>query len=382
MVGGGTPSRSDLSYFGGTIPWVTPTDLQRPGIISILSGTAERITKSGLANSSAKLIPAGSVLFSSRASIGKIAITDIECCTNQGFVNFTPDPLKIDSWFLAYLLRHITPDLIKLAGKTTFLEIPRTKLRNHLVKIPKLTEQDRIVERIKECMERVEEIELLRDEAVSEQVALFPSVLNKSFAEVAAKAPTHTLEEVCMIRGGGSLPKGTGKDCGKDCVLLVKVGDMNLPDNERIVTTAREFLPTSSAGNSVIQAGAVIFPKRGGAIATNKKRVLGRPSLIDPNLMAIEARQELVSPGYLYYWSLTLDLRTISNGGVIPQLNRKDLAPLVIPVPDLASQNELVEKFEMLETLCSQIGVEAKIRDFDCSHLRDAILRKAFAGEL
>jgi type I restriction enzyme S subunit len=98
--------------------------------------------------------------------------------------------------------------------------------------------------------------------------------------------------------------------------------------------------------------------------------------------MAIEARQELVSPGYLYYWSLTLDLRTISNGGVIPQLNRKDLAPLVIPVPDLASQNELVEKFEMLETLCSQIGVEAKIRDFDCSHLRDAILRKAFAGEL
>lgn len=260
--------------------------------------------------------------------------------------------------------------------------VPSSYLESTSIPLPSIPEQHRIVGRIKECMERVEEIELLRDEALAEQAALFPSVLNKTFNEVAGNAPTKTIEEICLIRGGGSLPKGSGKDCGKNSVLLVKVGDMNLPDNERLINTAREFLPAPSAGNSVVQAGAVIFPKRGGAIATNKKRVLGRPSLIDPNLMAIEARQELVSPGYLYYWSLTLDLRTISNGGVIPQLNRKDLAPLVIPVPDLATQKELVEKFEMLESLCSQLRAEAKVRDSDCAHLRDAILRKAFAGEL
>ena len=75
IQGGGTPKRVESSYFGGDIPWVTPTDLPNIGVVRELNGTKETITSTGLSNSSAKLIPAGSVLFSSRASVGKIAIT-------------------------------------------------------------------------------------------------------------------------------------------------------------------------------------------------------------------------------------------------------------------------------------------------------------------
>ena len=92
IQGGGTPSRSEPSYFGGNLPWVTPTDLEPIGKIVPLGDVAETLTSAGLQNSSAKLIPAGSVLFSSRASIGKIAVTDRECATNQGFINLTPKP--------------------------------------------------------------------------------------------------------------------------------------------------------------------------------------------------------------------------------------------------------------------------------------------------
>ena len=334
-----------------------------------------------------KVIKTGDVLYATTRPYLKSIASVTESLNNQicstGFCVLRPTERILPEWlFYCATSDEVLSQITPLMRGATYPAVTDKDILGAVIPLPPLPEQRRIITRIKECMERVEEIERLRTETVSEQTALFPSVLNKSFTEVAASSPKLTLEEVCEIRGGGSLPKGTNKDSGKDSVLLVKVGDMNLPENERLMTSAREYLAAPQARNSVVQAGAIIFPKRGGAIATNKKRVRGRPSLIDPNLMAIEARQELISPGYLYYWSLTLDLRTISNGGVIPQLNRKDLAPLVIPVPDLASQNELVERFEMLETLCSQVRVEANLRDLDCSHLRDAILRKAFAGEL
>jgi type I restriction enzyme, S subunit len=176
IQGGGTPSRAEPAYFGGELPWVTPTDLAPIGRIGTLGGVAQSITDAGLRNSSAKLIPAGSVLFSSRASIGKIAVTDRPCATNQGFINLTPDAESVCPWFLAYLLGRYTSDLIQLAGKTTFLEIPRGKFRDFEVAIPPIQEQRRIVARVRECMERVEEIEVLRDSSRSQQQFLSAAV--------------------------------------------------------------------------------------------------------------------------------------------------------------------------------------------------------------
>ncbi|MFO6406940.1 restriction endonuclease subunit S, partial [Pseudomonas aeruginosa] len=176
--------------------------------------------------------------------------------------------------------------------------------------------------------------------------------------------------------------KGSATDDGSASVLLVKVGDMNADGNERTINSAREFLPLTNAGRGVIEAGAVIFPKRGGAIATNKKRLLGRLALLDPNLMAVVAKRELLRPDYLYYWCLALDLSKLSNGGVIPQLNRKDLAPLELPVPDITAQGQIVEELQQAEEYCSQLKVEFDGAQTDRARLREAILRKAFAGEL
>lgn len=380
--GGGTPSRAEPTYFGGELPWVTPTDLAPIGKIVALGNVAESLTSSGLQNSSAKLIPAGSVLFSSRASIGKIAVTDRECATNQGFINLTPEADSVCPWFLAYLLGRYTSDLIQLAGKTTFLEIPRGKFKDFEVAIPPLPEQRRIVVRIKECMERVDEIESNATTVSRELDALFPALLNERFAAIRDAHGARLLEDVAGIRGGSSLPKGTAIDEGSASVLLVKVGDMNADGNERTINVAREFLPMAKAGRGTIEANAVIFPKRGGAIATNKKRLLGRPALLDPNLMAVVAKREVLRPDYLYYWCLALDLSKLSNGGVIPQLNRKDLAPLELPVPDIAAQGQIVEELQQAEQHCSQLKNEFASAQADRARLHEAILRRAFAGEL
>jgi len=382
IQGGGTPSRSEPSFFDGGLPWVTPSDLAPIGEVTVLGEVAESLTQEGLRASSAKLLPPGSVLYSSRASIGKIAVTDRECATNQGFINLTPNGEHVDSWFLAYLLARHREDLIQLAGKTTFLEIPRGKFRDIEVSLPPLPEQRRIVSRIKACMERVKEIEGGAAVASREIDALFPAILNERFAEILAANSPQALEQVADIRGGGSLPKGTSTDQGDKSVLLVKVGDMNIEGNDRVISIAREFLAKKEAGRNTIPAGAVVLPKRGGAIATNKKRMLGRSALIDPNLMAIVARDELLSAEYLYYWCLTLDLATLSNGGVIPQLNRKDLAPLQVPIPPLDAQRQIVESLKRSETYCGQLGAEFDSAQAERGQLRESILRRAFAGEL
>jgi type I restriction enzyme S subunit len=231
-------------------------------------------------------------------------------------------------------------------------------------------------------MERVTEIDQLDIVVDLEASALFPALLNEQFRSLALANDRKRLDGLASIRGGASLPKGRDVDSGSKSVLLLKVGDMNEAGNERVIASSRAYFPIAQAGRGLINAGATIFPKRGGAIATNKKRVLGRPALLDPNLMAIEPLDDQVLPAYLYYWSLTLDLRAIAGGAIIPQLNRKDLAPLQLPVPDRHAQEALVAELEEAEAACAELAAHVRASRGERASLREAILRRAFAGEL
>jgi type I restriction enzyme, S subunit len=98
--------------------------------------------------------------------------------------------------------------------------------------------------------------------------------------------------------------------------------------------------------------------------------------------MAVIAKREAVTADYLYYWCQTLDLTRLSNGGVIPQLNRKDLVALAIPVPDVGEQTKIVEELTRSEEYCLQLRSEFARAQAERTELREALLRKAFGGEL
>jgi len=323
----------------------------------------------------------GDIIVCVRATIGDLNWADRPYCYGRG-VAAVRVKSGCEPHFIWYWLEACKQHLQGLGRGATFKQISKEDLAELPTPDLPLPEQRRIVSRIKACMERVEEIE--RDAAVASREidALFPAVLNERFDEIRAAHGLQALEQAAVIRGGGSLPKGTSIDQGDESVLLVKVGDMNIEGNERVISVAREFLTKKEAGRNTIPAGAVVLPKRGGAIATNKKRMLGRPALIDPNLMAIVARQDVLRAEYLYYWCLTLDLATLSNGGVIPQLNRKDLAPLQVPMPPLDAQQHIVESLKRSETYCGQLRAEFDAAQAERAQLRESILRKAFAGEL
>jgi type I restriction enzyme S subunit len=286
-------------------------------------------------------------------------------------------------WYFVRQLHFRTEGVHHFHGAVGQQRVPPEYLAKAQIPLPvSLTEQRRIVARIQECIGRLDEIENKCTIINDELAAIFPAIVREKFCELAKHTSIEQLENVTEIKGGGSLPVGSTQDTGENAILLLKVGDMNAPGNERLIQVSRAYISLSKAGNRIIDSGAVIFPKRGGAIATNKKRMLGRPAMIDPNLMAVIAKKGRVISEYLYYWIQTIDLTEISNGGVIPQLNRKDLAPLEIPVPEIKTQELIVSELEQAEAFCFEQRTLFDGAVQERRVLRESILRKAFAGEL
>lgn len=154
VVSGGTPSTKIVENWDGDISWITPKDLS--GFNNRFISTGERkISVSGLANSSAKLMPKGSVLFSSRAPIGYVAIAAKELSTNQGFKSIVSNDDNYNI-FIFYLMKYITDDIKSIAGGSTFSDISGTTFKNFDITIPKLNEQKAIANILSSLDDKIE----------------------------------------------------------------------------------------------------------------------------------------------------------------------------------------------------------------------------------
>jgi len=140
---GGTPSTSRPEFWDGDVLWVTPTDITALDGQKVLSNTTRKITELGLKASSAEIIPANSIVMTSRATIGECAINAVPLSTNQGFKNFVPNA-SVDIEFLYYLLTTQKQGFISLCAGSTFLEIGKTQLTGYEVCIPAKKEQTAI----------------------------------------------------------------------------------------------------------------------------------------------------------------------------------------------------------------------------------------------
>ncbi|WP_244390473.1 restriction endonuclease subunit S [Burkholderia pseudomallei] len=160
---GGTPSTTVSRFWDGGIPWCTPTDITRLGGGKYLLDTSRQITSEGLSNSSAELIPANSVVMTSRATIGECAINLKPVTTNQGFKNFVPfEDTEVN--FLYYLLQTQKQGFIQLCAGSTFLEIGKTQLAAYKVHLPSTkAEQSAIAEVLSDMDAELAALEDRRD---------------------------------------------------------------------------------------------------------------------------------------------------------------------------------------------------------------------------
>ena len=157
VIGGGTPKTNIDEYWDGNIPWLTPADLSGYEDMHISTG-ARTITELGLKSSSAQLLPENSILYSSRAPIGYIAIAANPISTNQGFKSVVPNNSTM-SPYLYYCLKARTSDIVRRATGTTFKEISGSEMAETIVPLPPINEQQRIFNKASQLLEVLSTIE-------------------------------------------------------------------------------------------------------------------------------------------------------------------------------------------------------------------------------
>ena len=157
IIGGGTPKTNIDKYWDGNIPWLTPADLSGYEDMHISTG-ARTITELGLKSSSAQMLPENSILYSSRAPIGYIAIAANPISTNQGFKSVVPYNFAM-SPYLYYCLKARTSDIIQRATGTTFKEISSSEMAETIIPLPPIDEQHRIFMKVTQLYEVITAIE-------------------------------------------------------------------------------------------------------------------------------------------------------------------------------------------------------------------------------
>lgn len=192
--------------------------------------------------------------------------------------------------------------------------------------------------------------------------------------------PRVALGDIAEVRSGWGFPNAhQGREEGE--YPFYKVGDMNLPGNETVMSIANNYVSAEVAKNLGVRpapAGTVIFPKIGAAVATNKKRVLSVPSAYDNNVMGL-VPTERVSSRFLYHWMQTFDLSRLANdSGAVPSIRKTEAEKVLIPLPDLDTQRKvagLLDKFDALVNDLS-VGLPAELaaRRKQYEYYRDKLL--------
>lgn len=224
VVGGSTPSRAKAEYWGGNVSWVAPSELtELPG--KYLNCSRESISELGLRAAGLRILPPGSILLTSRATIGSTAINKVPVTTNQGFQSLIPNPDTNNLW-LYYSVSAMRRELKRRSAGSTFLEISRDGVRTLPILIPPLHEQRAIaaiLDSIDEAIERTEEViaaaERLRD-------SLLHDLLSRGLPG------RHT--EWKQVRGLGTIPA---------CWNVVRLGDVCEPPRYGASAPARPHDP-------------------------------------------------------------------------------------------------------------------------------------------
>ena len=340
--------------------------------------------------SSDRLVQAGDVLINSTGTgtLGRVAQVrkaPIEPTTVDSHVTIArPLPGKFFSEFFGYMLIFIE-EAIKKAGEGCGgqTELARAVLAEKFsVTYPSShSEQHRIVAILDEAFDGIATARANAEKNLHNARALFESHLQSVFTQRGEGWIERSIGDICTLKSGTSV--GVSLEKAKGEIPYVKVSDMTYAGNETEIVSSSRFLDMADVGkNAVFPAGTTIFPKRGGAILTNQKRLTALPICADLNIMGVIPSGNL-HPRLLYYYFLNVDMRLIGSGSSIPQINNYDIAPLKISFPETQDEQEAI--LQILDNLSAETQrleslYQRKLAALDA--LKQSLLHQAFSGAL
>ncbi|CAB4865988.1 MAG: hypothetical protein F2786_03535 [Actinobacteria bacterium] len=196
VIGGGTPSTAIAEYWDGNIVWLTPTEItSQDG--KVISDSIRKITDLGFRNSGAQMLPKDSVILTSRASVGYVALSGIDLCTNQGFQSLVPKE-SVLAKFLMFWIQQNRPEFESRSAGSTFKEISKSNVKSIKLSIPALPEQKRIVDLISSVDSYIEALQQQLESAKRSRNAVLHELLTAGRDDWEYK----TLSDICEVRDG------------------------------------------------------------------------------------------------------------------------------------------------------------------------------------
>lgn len=376
IVAGATPSTSVEAYWGGDVCWATPKDLSDlQG--AYIADTPRKLTRAGLENCAATVLPAGSVLFSSRAPIGHTAVNTVPMATNQGFKSFIPKAERVIAKFLYWWLRTNRPYLESLGNGATFKEVSKTTVSRIEIPLPPLAEQRRIAE----VLDRAEALRAKRRAALAQLDSLTQSLFLDLFGDPTSNPkgwPSGTLGGVATFVGGGT-PSRARPEFYEGSFCWATSKDMKcefLDDTQEHIT---EQAIEQSATN-LVPPGTILIVVKSKILAHSLPLAIARvPTCFGQDLKGIKV-SELCDVAFVTA-ALRLGKRWLlerARGINTEGLTLDHLRAFPLPLPPISLQREFARRVSAVERL--KAAQRASLAELDA--LFASLQHRAFLGEL
>lgn len=330
---GGTPSSDIPEYWDGNIRWATLVDLPAANLITELKDTERTISPLGLEKSSAKLLPAGTVLVSTRATIGRVAIAEYETATNQGFKNIIVlDDSNISNRFVAYMMTALTDRMVSLASGGTFKEISKSNFLTLSIPLPPLTIQEQIISELDNYQKIIDGARQVVDNY-------------KPNIRIDFSWELKPLGQICDVRDGthdspkfvqDGFPLVTSKNIKNGTIILDDVNFISKEDYDKINQRSK------------VDKGDILMPMIG---------TIGNPVIVDieptfaiKNVALIKFPGQKVKSKYvLFVLNSSLFAKYIEatkRGGTQNFISLKDIRSFNIPCPAVEIQERIIKEIE------------------------------------
>ncbi len=347
VVGGGTPESNNTDYWGGDIYWATPKEITKLSS-RYINKTERTITQDGLDRSSAKLHPIGTILLTSRASVGYPAINTIPMATNQGFQSLRPNN-KLDTEYGYQCLLNSRNKLEKLSAGSTFLEISSKEVKKFKVVIPPLPEQKKIAAILTSVDTVIEKTQAQIDKLKDLKTGMMQELLTKGIGHIEFKdSPVgripvewevKTIGDLANVKRGASPRPIKDKKWWGGNVGWIRISDVTA--SSKYLNKTTQYLSSEGVSKSIqIPKGEVILS----ICAT-----IGRPIIINVDacihdgFVWFDKLNGSIDREYWYYFLASKEsfLSAQRQSGTQGNLNTTIVSELICPLPPTSEQKKI-----------------------------------------
>ena len=374
VVGGATPSTKNLNnYKNGTIAWITPKDLAGFSERFIFKGE-RNITEQGLKSCSTKLLPRHSILFSSRAPIGYVAIAGQDVCTNQGFKSIIPSE-EVDYMFLYYLLKNNKDRIESMGSGTTFKEISGKTMGRVEVIVPSSIEDQRKISSILSVLDERIEVNNRINKNLEQQAQ---SYFQELFIDDANLERTiGTINDLGTVVGGSTPSKAKSEYYAESAIAWITPKDLAI-NKSKFVSHGENDITELGLKNSsavIMPEGTVLFSSRApigyiaiatGEVTTNQgfKSVVPKPKIGTPFV-------------YFFLKNALPIIEGMASGSTFKEVSGSTMKNVPAVIPD-------IETLARFNDFCTPIFAQQRIleeQNQSLATLRDNLLPKLMYGE-